>query len=161
MTDTILSPTKSEGISREIWGAPLAAPTIPPQESESPHSRGLVLVVDDDADIRDLVAFKLQRAGLQVVVASDGNSALDAMTEHLPDVILLDVMMPGLSGLDVLRHIRQDEHLEALRVVLLTARSRDVDIDNGFSGGADDYVTKPFSPRELLHRVNVLLARGR
>ncbi|MCM3486519.1 response regulator transcription factor [Kocuria rosea] len=120
-----------------------------------------MLVVDDDADIRDLVAFKLQRAGLQVVVASDGNSALDAMTEHLPDVILLDVMMPGLSGLDVLRHIRQDEHLEALRVVLLTARSRDVDIDNGFSGGADDYVTKPFSPRELLHRVNVLLARGR
>jgi DNA-binding response OmpR family regulator len=125
------------------------------------HTRPSVLIADDDADIRDLVVFKLQQAGLEVVAVGDGNAALEALTQQRPDLVLLDVMMPGLSGLDVLRHIRGDEQLRTLKVVLLTARARDVDVDDGFTSGADDYVTKPFSPRELLHRVNTLLGRGR
>ena len=120
-----------------------------------------VLVADDDADIRDLVVFKLEQAGLDVTAVADGSAALDALARHRPDLVLLDVMMPGLSGLDVLRRIRADEQLRALKVLLLTARARDVDVDDGFTAGADDYVTKPFSPRELLHRVNTLLGRGR
>ncbi|MFW6188343.1 MAG: response regulator transcription factor [Actinomycetota bacterium] len=120
-----------------------------------------VLVADDDADIRDLVVFKLEQAGLEVTAVADGSAALDALARHRPDLVLLDVMMPGLSGLDVLRRIRADEQLRALKVLLLTARARDVDVDDGFTAGADDYVTKPFSPRELLHRVNTLLGRGR
>jgi DNA-binding response OmpR family regulator len=124
-------------------------------------SRPSVLIADDDPDIRDLVVFKLQQAGLDVVAVEDGNAALEALAQQRPDLVLLDVMMPGLSGLDVLRHIRGDEQLRMLKVVLLTARARDVDVDDGFTSGADDYVTKPFSPRELMHRVNSLLGRGR
>lgn len=124
-------------------------------------SRPSVLVADDDADIRDLVVFKLQQAGMEVVAVGDGNAALEALTGFRPDLVLLDVMMPGLSGLDVLRRIRADEQLRSLKVVLLTARARDVDVDDGYTSGADEYVTKPFSPRELMHRVNTLLGRDR
>lgn len=120
-----------------------------------------VLVADDDADIRDLVVFKLSQAGLAVDAVGDGAAALEFLSRRRPDLVLLDVMMPGLSGLDVLRRIRADERLSDLKVVLLTARARDVDVDDGFTSGADDYVTKPFSPRELLHRVHSQLNRGR
>ncbi|MEN3120787.1 MULTISPECIES: response regulator [Janibacter] len=123
-------------------------------------SQGTVVIADDDADIRDLVAFKLDAAGFTVVPASDGDEALRLITEHRPALAVLDVMMPGQSGLDVLRSIRADEALSGTRVILLTARSRDVDVDAGFSTGADDYLTKPFSPRELVHRVTTLLGRG-
>lgn len=118
-----------------------------------------VVVADDDADIRDLVAFKLDNAGFTVVPAADGDEALDLVLEHRPDLALLDVMMPGRSGLDVLRSIRADDSLAGTRVILLTARARDVDVDAGFSTGADDYLTKPFSPRELVHRVTALIGR--
>lgn len=118
-----------------------------------------VVVADDDADIRDLVAFKLDNAGFTVVPAADGDEALDLVLEHRPDLALLDVMMPGRSGLDVLRSIRADDSLAGTRVILLTARARDVDVDEGFSTGADDYLTKPFSPRELVHRVTALIGR--
>lgn len=118
-----------------------------------------VVVADDDADIRDLVAFELDNAGFTVVPAADGDEALDLVLEHRPDLALLDVMMPGRSGLDVLRSIRADDSLAGTRVILLTARARDVDVDEGFSTGADDYLTKPFSPRELVHRVTALIGR--
>lgn len=118
-----------------------------------------VVVADDDADIRDLVAFKLDNAGFTVVPAADGDEALDLVLEHRPDLALLDVMMPGRSGLDVLRSIRADDSLAGTRVILLTARARDVDVDEGFSTGADDYLTKPFNPRELVHRVTALIGR--
>lgn len=116
-----------------------------------------VLVADDDQDIRDLVAFKLENAGYSVIAVADGEEALQAVLEHRPQLAILDVMMPGLSGLDVLRTIRADESLADTRVILLTARARDVDVDAGFSTGADDYLTKPFSPRELVHRVGRVL----
>lgn len=123
-------------------------------------TQGMVLVADDDVDIKDLVTFKLENAGYSVVAVSDGEDALRQVRELQPDLAVLDVMMPGLSGLDVLREIRTDESLAATKVILLTARARDVDVDAGFSTGADDYLTKPFSPRELVHRVALLLGRG-
>ena len=118
-----------------------------------------VLVADDDLDIRDLVVFKLSQAGYAVQAVSDGAAALAAIQDAPPDVAVLDVMMPGLSGIDVLRRVRQDPATADLGVILLTAKSRDSDVDAGFATGADDYIIKPFSPRELLHRVNVVLAR--
>ncbi|WP_435203164.1 response regulator transcription factor [Janibacter sp. GS2] len=123
-------------------------------------TQGMVLVADDDVDIKDLVTFKLENAGYSVVAVSDGDEALRQVRELQPDLAVLDVMMPGLSGLDVLREIRTDEGLAGTKVILLTARARDVDVDAGFSTGADDYLTKPFSPRELVHRVGALIGRG-
>lgn len=119
-----------------------------------------ILVADDDQDIRELVAFKLETAGYEVVALSDGEHAWEQIRTVRPRVAILDVMMPGLSGLDVLRKVRSEEHLAATRVILLTARAREVDIDAGFSTGADDYIVKPFSPRELVHRVAALLGGG-
>lgn len=107
------------------------------------------------------MVFKLQQAGYEVRAVEDGTAALGALEDAIPDLVVLDVMMPGLSGLDVLRQIRATEALKHLKVVLLTSRARDTDVDDGYNTGADEYVTKPFSPRELLHRVNSLLGRGR
>ncbi|GMA38693.1 response regulator transcription factor [Mobilicoccus caccae] len=120
-----------------------------------------VLVADDDDDIRDLVSFKLGQAGYDVVAVDDGLKAWASMTEELPALAVLDVMMPGLSGLDVLRKVREDERTRNVPVILLTARSRENDVDTGFASGANDYVVKPFSPRELVHRVSTVLGRGR
>jgi DNA-binding response OmpR family regulator len=119
-----------------------------------------VLVADDDADIRELVAFKLEQAGFDVTSVGDGAAALDAIRANPPRLAVLDVMMPGMSGIDVLRQVRADESLGSVRIILLTARSRELDVDAGFASGADDYVIKPFSPRELVHRVTVLLQRS-
>jgi DNA-binding response OmpR family regulator len=121
------------------------------------HAR--ILVADDDPDIRHLVVFKLGQAGFKVQAVGDGTAALAAIEADPPDLAVLDMMMPGLSGIDVLRKIRDGERTRDVRVILLTARSRDADVDAGFATGADDYVIKPFSPRELLHRVNSVLAR--
>jgi DNA-binding response OmpR family regulator len=126
--------------------------------SESPKVR--IVVADDDRDILDLVVFKLSQAGYDVVGVSDGVAALAAIETEPPKLAILDVMMPGLSGLDVLRKVRANEAIKDLDIILLTARARDSDVDDGFATGATDYVIKPFSPRELLHRVNALLARG-
>jgi DNA-binding response OmpR family regulator len=119
-----------------------------------------VVVAEDDKDILDLVVFKLTQAGFETVAVSDGAAALAAIEADPPRLAILDVMMPGLSGIDVLRKIRANEATRDLDVILLTARARDVDVDDGFATGASDYVIKPFSPRELLHRVNAVLARG-
>ena len=119
-----------------------------------------ILVADDDRDILELVVFKLTQAGYEVVAVADGVAALAAIEADPPRLAILDVMMPGLSGIDVLRKVRANEATKHLDVILLTARSRDSDVDAGFATGASDYVVKPFSPRELLHRVNALLARG-
>ncbi|MEO6414103.1 MAG: response regulator [Pedococcus sp.] len=119
-----------------------------------------VLVADDDPDIRDLVEFKLTQAGYAVQAVGDGLSAWEAFQEQAPALVILDVMMPGLSGIDVLRKIRESG-AATVPVLLLSAKSRDSDVDTGFAVGADDYVIKPFSPRELLHRVNGILARVR
>ncbi|MDT0215052.1 response regulator [Rothia sp. ARF10] len=120
-----------------------------------------MVVADDDDDIRDLVELKLTQSGYEVRATSNGVEALEDIRRDPPQLAVLDVMMPGLSGIDALREIRSDEALKDVRVVLLTARSRDTDVDMGFSTGADDYLIKPFSPRELVHRVAALLARTR
>ena len=119
-----------------------------------------IIVADDDKDILDLVVFKLTQAGYDVVGVADGVSALAAIEANPPRLAILDVMMPGLSGMDVLRKVRANEATKDLDIILLTARSRDSDVDAGFAIGASDYVVKPFSPRELVHRVNALLARA-
>ena len=119
-----------------------------------------VLVADDDADIRDLVAFKLRGAGYDVVAVEDGVKALDAVRTSAPDLAVLDLMMPGLSGLDVCAQIRAEAASAHLPVIMLTARVQEADVALGFRTGADDYVSKPFSPRELLSRVQALLARA-
>ena len=118
-----------------------------------------ILVADDDVDILDLVVFKLTQAGFETVAVTDGMAALAAIEADPPRLAILDIMMPGLSGLDVLRKVRANDAMSDLDVILLTARARDADVDTGFATGASDYVIKPFSPRELLHRVNAVLAR--
>ncbi|NNM45750.1 response regulator transcription factor [Knoellia koreensis] len=118
-----------------------------------------VLVADDDPDIRDLVDFKLSQAGYAVEAVPDGLSAWESFQQETPALVILDVMMPGLSGIDVLRKIR-DSGSPKTPVLLLSAKSRDSDVDTGFAVGADDYVVKPFSPRELLHRVNRMVPRS-
>ena len=118
-----------------------------------------IVVADDDQDILDLVVFKLTQAGFDTVAVNDGVAALAAIEADLPRLAILDVMMPGMSGMDVLRKVRENEATKDLDVILLTARARDSDVDSGFASGASDYVIKPFSPRELMHRVNAVLAR--
>ncbi|MFZ5872281.1 MAG: response regulator transcription factor [Actinomycetota bacterium] len=120
-----------------------------------------VLVADDDRDIRDLIVFKLQQAGFVVDSAGDGLEALDLARSTRPDLLLLDVMMPGLSGVDVTRELRADPATARTPVILLTARAQEADVETGFATGADDYVVKPFSPRELLSRVQAVLTRAR
>ena len=118
-----------------------------------------MLVADDDADIRQLVTFRLERAGYEVVEAADGEQALQVCSEMRPDLAVLDVMMPKLTGYDVTRRIREDEALRAMPVILLTARVQDGDVAQGFEAGADDYIKKPFSPQELRARVQAILGR--
>ena len=124
-------------------------------------SNNRIVVADDDQDILDLVVFKLTQAGFETMAFVDGVTALAAIEAELPRLAILDVMMPGLSGLDVLRKVRANGATKDLDVILLTARARDADVDTGFASGASDYVIKPFSPRELMHRVNAVLARER
>lgn len=113
-----------------------------------------ILVADGDPDIRNLLTFKLSQEGFEVEGVNDGASALAAITADPPDLAVLDVMMPGLTGIDVLHKVRDDERTRGVRVILLTDRDDDVDAND-----ADDYVIKPFSPRELLIRVHSVLAQ--
>jgi DNA-binding response OmpR family regulator len=118
-----------------------------------------VLVVDDEQDILDLVRFRLEHDGYRVLTASDGQTGLTLAQQERPDLCILDVMMPKLSGLEVLARLRADPATAATRVILLTARGQDADVDRGFELGAQDYVTKPFSPKELRRRVHAQLSR--
>ena len=120
-----------------------------------------IVVADDDADIRDLVVFKLRQAGHDVQAVEDGAAAVEACQATPPDLVVLDVMMPGMGGLDATRALRLDPRLARVPVILLTARAQESDIEQGFGAGADDYIVKPFSPRELASRVAAVLARSR
>ena len=118
-----------------------------------------ILVVDDEPDITALVAYHLAKAGYRVSTASSGAEALKAASEERPDVVVLDLMLPGLSGYDVLTDLRSREETRDVGVILLTARREEVDRIRGLSLGADDYLTKPFSPPELTLRVAAVLRR--
>ena len=118
-----------------------------------------VLVVDDEQDILDLVRFRLEHDGYSVISASDGQTGLALAQSERPDLCILDVMMPKLTGLEVLAHLRADPATADIPVILLTSRGQDADVDRGFELGAHDYVTKPFSPKELRRRVHAQLSR--
>src|SRR4051812_34634298 len=117
-----------------------------------------VLVVDDDPTVSDVVRRYLERAGFGVTLAADGPAALAAVAANRPDLVVLDLMLPGLDGLEVCRRLRAAD--PALPVVMLTALGEEADRVLGLSLGADDYVTKPFSPRELVLRVQSVLRRA-
>ncbi len=131
-----------------------------PNRPADPGRPTRILIADDDADILDIVGLKLSESGYDVEQAPDGITAWEAFTADPHDMVVLDVMMPGLSGIDVLRMIRASDR-PTTPVLMLTAKARDLDVDTAFAVGADDYVVKPFSPRELLHRVNGLVAGAR
>jgi two-component system phosphate regulon response regulator PhoB len=118
-----------------------------------------ILVVDDEPDITALVAYHLARAGYRVSTATTGPDALRAAREERPDIVVLDLMLPGVSGYEVLRELRQRPETREVGVILLTSRREETDRIKGFSLGADDYLTKPFSPQELALRVAALLRR--
>ncbi len=114
-----------------------------------PDVENTVLVADDDADVLNLVRFRLERDGLRVLTAADGIEALELARAQRPRVCVLDVMMPKLGGLELVQRLREDPGTSSTRIILLTARSADDHVDEGFEFGADDYVTKPFNPQEL------------
>ena len=118
-----------------------------------------VLIVEDDKDIVELVRYNLEKEGYQTAVAVDGLTALSTLRRTPPDLVLLDLMLPKLPGLEVCREIRRDQSLNRLPILMLTARGEEADRVVGLEMGADDYVTKPFSPRELVARIKALLRR--
>ncbi len=118
-----------------------------------------VLVVDDERDIVELVRYNLVQAGYRVVSAADGRQAIDLARRERPDLIVLDLMLPALPGAEVARILKQDEKTRGIPILMLTARGEEVDRVVGFELGADDYVVKPFSPRELVLRVQAILRR--
>jgi len=119
-----------------------------------------VLIIEDDRDIVELVRYNLANEGFQVSAAYDGTTGLATVKKTAPDLLLLDLMLPKLSGLEICREIRRDDALNRLPILMLTARGEEADRVVGLEMGADDYVTKPFSPRELIARVKALLRRA-
>jgi len=115
--------------------------------------RPLVLIAEDDPDVRELIARKLRGEGMDIMGVGDGISALEAARTMRPDLVLLDVMMPGMTGLQICEELRSHVATRNLPVVLITARARAVDIETGYLAGADDYIVKPFSPRDLVARI--------
>lgn len=120
---------------------------------------GKILVVEDNPDILELVAYNLEAQGYEVTRAMTGENGLSQASRVGPDLVILDVMLPGINGLDVCRKLKQQEATRAIPVILLTAKSEDTDIISGLELGADDYITKPFSPKVLIARVRALLRR--
>ena len=123
---------------------------------ENVMAKGKILVVDDETKIVDLVRLYLERDDYQVVTAGDGQRALEIFRKEKPDLVVLDIMLPGMDGLEVCRNIRRQY---SVPIIMLTARNEDVDKLMGLELGADDYITKPFSPRELVARVRAVLRR--
>jgi two-component system alkaline phosphatase synthesis response regulator PhoP len=128
-------------------------------ESAGKMAKKEILVVDDEEDIRELVTFNLTREGYVVRSASSGEEALDSVKKQMPHLIILDLMLPGMDGLEVARKLKKDSSTEGIPVVMLTAKGEEADIVAGLELGADDYVTKPFSPRVLTARVKTVLRR--
>ena len=118
-----------------------------------------IYIVEDEPDIRETLAYNLSQEGFKVSEFSDAESCLDKIQKKKPDLLILDLMLPGMSGLDLCKQIRADKSLQNLAIIMLTAKGEEVDRIIGFELGADDYVTKPFSVRELILRVKVILKK--
>lgn len=118
-----------------------------------------ILVVDDEEPIQELLRFNLEKEGNKVWLAKDGQEALDQVEKEQPDLIVLDVMLPGMDGLEVCRRLRQNPKFQEIPIIMLTAKGEEIDKVLGLELGADDYMTKPFSPRELLARIKARLRR--
>lgn len=121
---------------------------------------GKILVVDDEANIRQLVRFNLEKEGYAVLEAADGLAALDLARQEKPDLIVLDLMLPGKDGLEVCRLLKAQAATAGIAIIMLTAKAEEIDTILGLEMGADDYITKPFSPRELTARVKAVLRRS-
>ena len=118
-----------------------------------------IMVVEDEADIQELIRYNLAKEGFLVTTCDSGEEALEQVAQHVPELVLLDLMLPGIGGLDVCRALRRAPQTQSVPIIMLTAKSEEADIVTGLELGADDYVTKPFSPRVLLARVQALLRR--
>jgi two-component system phosphate regulon response regulator PhoB len=123
-------------------------------------SRSKILIVDDEAAIRQMVSLALSQAGYQCIEAADTNEAQGKIVNDTPDLVLLDWMLPGMSGMEYARRLRREKLTQDLPVIMLTARTEEDDKIRGLDSGADDYITKPFSTRELLARIKALLRRA-
>jgi two-component system phosphate regulon response regulator PhoB len=121
--------------------------------------RGNILVVDDEEDVLELLRYNLEKDGFKVYTAVTGEEALKKAVDKLPDLVVLDVMLPGIDGLEVCKKLKSDSKTSQIPVILLTARGEESDIVSGLEIGADDYVTKPFSPRELIARIKAIFRR--
>ena len=118
-----------------------------------------VFIVEDEPDLRDTLKYNLENEGFSVEAFSNGEDFLSSVDKNIPNLVILDLMLPGVSGLDVCRELRSNENYDGIGIVMLTAKSEEIDRIVGFELGADDYVTKPFSVRELILRVKVLLKK--
>lgn len=123
-------------------------------------ARKTILIVEDEKPIREMVAFALGRAGYDLVEAGDVSEAFEQLSHKLPDLVLLDWMLPGASGIEFARRMKRDELTRDVPIVMLTARGEEEDKVSGLEAGADDYITKPFSPRELMARIKAVLRRA-
>jgi len=119
-----------------------------------------ILIVEDERPIREMIAFGLRRSGFEVREAADVTSARASIADRRPDLVLVDWMLPDMSGLELTRALKRDKDTQDMPIIMLTARAEEQDKVMGLDGGADDYVTKPFSPRELLARINAVLRRA-
>jgi DNA-binding response OmpR family regulator len=122
--------------------------------------RKKVLIADDEPNIVTALEFLLERNGYEVYIARNGDAALKLVEQHRPDLVLLDVMMPVMSGFEVCQRMRERADWRDIKIIMLTAKGRDVEISKGLSIGADSYVTKPFSTQELVAKINGLLGVG-
>jgi len=137
---------------------PLRSASATTAAQTAARSVPLVLIADDDEDILTLVALRFRRSGLEVILARDGEEALELIKTRAPDAAVLDIAMPKLTGLEVVRQIRESEATKTLPIVLLTARAGEKDVELGLDAGADEYITKPFSPQDLYSCVQSVLS---
>lgn len=118
-----------------------------------------ILVADDEPDVRELVVYRMKRSGYDVVEAKNGEEAYDLAVQHVPDLIVADVMMPRIDGYELTRRLRAEPTTQRIPIILLTAKTQEADVSQGFAAGADDYLKKPFNPDELVARVRAVLGR--
>src|SRR5260370_764456 len=121
---------------------------------------GIILLAEDYQDIQELIAYNLRQEGFEIIAVSQGDQVLEAISKKRPDLLLLDIMLPKMTGTEVCKQIRSHENLRSLPIIMVTAKSTETDKVVGLELGADDYMTKPFSPKELVARVKAVLRRA-